>query len=367
MITRTSPDDHVPVWQRELARAVTKPEELLRLLQLTPEHFRDYGAAQREFPLRVPRSYIARMRPRDPHDPLLLQVLPVAAESREVPGYSADPLAERSCMPVPGVIRKYTGRVLLTVTGACGVHCRYCFRRHFPFADSNPTVKQWDPAIGYIDRHPPIREVILSGGDPLSLTDARLAGLLARLQAIPHISRLRIHTRLPVVLPERVDDLLLEWLGRARLQCTMVLHLNHPNEIDAGFRRACRRLRTTGLTLLNQSVLLKGVNDDAKVLASLSESLFSAGVLPYYLHQLDRVQGAAHFEVSAERAGAIMDDLHATLPGYLLPRLVREEPGSRGKTSEWPAAGQRLPAMAERCSSAAANPPDFNPATADLT
>jgi EF-P beta-lysylation protein EpmB len=340
MITRTSPDDHVPVWQRELARAVTKPEQLLRLLQLQPEQIRGYTSAHRQFPLRVPRSYIARMRQRDPQDPLLLQVLPVSAELNDVPGYTSDPLAEHSCMPVPGVIRKYTGRVLLTVTGACGVHCRYCFRRHFPYADANPATRQWDPAIDYINSQTDIHEVILSGGDPLSLSDSRLAGLLARLQAIPHLSRLRVHTRLPVVLPERVDDRLLNWLQGSRLRCIMVLHLNHPNEIDASFRRACGRLRTAGVTLLNQSVLLKGVNDNAMVLSSLSESLFSAGVLPYYLHRLDRVQGAAHFEVSNHRARAIMDALHAALPGYLLPRFVREEPGSRGKTPEWPATSQ---------------------------
>jgi EF-P beta-lysylation protein EpmB len=321
---------------------VTKPEELLRLLQLRPEQFRDDTAAHRQFPLRVPRSYIARMRKRDPQDPLLLQVLPVCAELNEVPGYSADPLAEHSCMPVPGVLRKYTGRVLLTVTGACGVHCRYCFRRHFPYADANPATGQWDPAIDYINSHADIQEVILSGGDPLSLSDSRLAGLLARLQAIPHLCRLRIHSRLPVVLPERVDDQLLTWLQGSRLRCVMVLHLNHPNEIDASFRSACNRLQTAGVTLLNQSVLLKGVNDSATVLSSLSESLFSAGVLPYYLHRLDRVQGAAHFEVSDDRARAIMDTLHARLPGYLLPRLVREKPGSLGKTPEWPATSQLL-------------------------
>lgn len=333
---------------------MTRPEELLRLLQLQPEQIRGYTSAHRQFSLRVPRGYIARMRQRDPQDPLLLQVLPVSAELNDVAGYTSDPLAEHSCMPVPGVMRKYTGRVLLTVTGACGVHCRYCFRRHFPYADANPAARQWDPAIDYINSHADIQEIILSGGDPLSLSDSRLAELLARLEAIGHVSRLRIHTRLPVVLPERVDHQLLNWLQGSRLRCIMVLHLNHPNEIDASFRSACNRLQTAGVTLLNQSVLLKGVNDSAMVLSSLSESLFSAGVLPYYLHQLDRVQGAAHFEVNGDKARAIMDTLHAALPGYLLPRFVREEPGSQGKTPEWPATNQPAspPAAVRTCQAA---------------
>ncbi len=330
MIPRSPAVKHVPVWQSEMARAITDPQELLGLLALDPELL-SAGAA-RDFPLKVPRSFLARMEKGNPHDPLLRQVLPIGAELLPQSGYKKDPLQELEAMPVNGLLHKYQGRALLTITGACGIHCRYCFRRHFPYAETNPSRDQWHSALEYLRRHPEISEVLLSGGDPLSMNDRHLTELVSRLERISHIKRLRIHTRLAVVLPERIDGQLLRWLGATSLQTVVVVHVNHANEINHEVIQAMHKLRRANVSLLNQSVLLRGVNDDATILAELSERLFEANVLPYYLHQLDRVQGAAHFEVEDNRALEIMAELHAALPGYLVPRLCREEPGAPGKT-----------------------------------
>jgi EF-P beta-lysylation protein EpmB len=323
----------VPVWQSALARAISDPAELLAAVGLGREWLPAAQAAARLFPLRVPRGYVTRMRPQDPHDPLLRQVLPLAEECLAVEGFVDDPVGDRAAMVAPGVLHKYEGRVLLTLTGACAVHCRYCFRRHFPYAEANPGVDQWRGALNHIAADTSIKEVILSGGDPLTLSDRRLAGLARDLAAIPSLRRLRLHTRLPIVLPERVNDELLGWLGASKLGTVMVVHANHANEIDAPVRAALARLKTAGVELLNQSVLLRGVNDSADTLATLSEVMIEAGVLPYYLHMLDRVQGAAHFEVEDAVARDLMAELSKRLPGYLVPRLVREIPGAPGKVS----------------------------------
>lgn len=323
----------VPAWQSALARAITDPAELLAAVGLGIEWLPAAQAAARLFPLRVPRGLVARMRHGDPHDPLLRQVLPLAEECLVADGFGDDPVGDLSAMAVPGVLHKYRGRVLLTVTGACAVHCRYCFRRHFPYTDANPATDQWRAALVYIAGDDSISEVILSGGDPLSLSDRRLADLAQRLDGIAHLRRLRVHTRLPIVLPERVNDELLGWLGATRLRTVMVVHANHANEIDSSVMTALARLKTAGVELLNQSVLLRGVNDDAGVLMALSEKLFQAGVLPYYLHLLDRVQGTAHFEVNESEATRLMAELNRRLPGYLVPRLMREIPGAPGKVS----------------------------------
>jgi EF-P beta-lysylation protein EpmB len=320
-----------PNWRAELARAVADPAELVRLLDLDPALLPAARAAARAFPLRVPRGFVARMRRGDVADPLLRQVLPLGAELDQVQGFSVDPTGDLAAASAPGLLTKYQGRALLVATGACAVHCRYCFRRHFPYADENPRADGWRTALAAIEADPSIDEVILSGGDPLSLSDTRLAELAAALAALPQLRRLRIHTRHPVVLPERVDDELLGWLAPLRLQKVVVLHANHAQELDAAVGAACARLRDAGATLLNQSVLLRGVNDDADVLAALSERLFALGVLPYYLHQLDRVAGAAHFEVDDARALALHSELTARLPGYLVPRLVREVAGAPAK------------------------------------
>lgn len=335
-------------WQRELAQAVSDPLELCRLLDLDP-HLA-LGAAGGTFRLRVPRGFVGRMRRGDARDPLLLQVLPGRQELIEQAGFGADPLAEAGAMRVPGLLHKYHGRALLITTGACAIHCRYCFRREFPYASAHAEGARWRAALGHIAADRSIEELILSGGDPLSLTTARLAQLTDSLRALPHIRRLRLHTRTPVVLPERVDDELLAWISALPWPCVIVLHSNHANEIDLTVRAAAARLRAAGATLLNQSVLLAGVNDSVADLEALSQALWSAGVLPYYLHLLDRVRGAAHFEVDEARARELMAALATRLPGYLLPRLARELPGAASKTVLAPAA---QPISWERLHSAA--------------
>jgi EF-P beta-lysylation protein EpmB len=320
----------MPAWQLELARAVRSAEELLNLLGIEPEEL-NIRPLSADFPLRVPRGFVRRMKHGDPRDPLLLQVLPVREETGLLHGFSTDPLQEADVMPVPGLLHKYHGRALLTVTGACAVHCRYCFRRHFPYVDANPLHGQWAQVVDYLAAHTEINELILSGGDPLSLTDKRLHRLTRQLAGIEHLHTLRIHTRMPIVLPERIDTGLLDWFAGLRLKTVMVVHSNHPNEIDDSVTHAMQRLAQAGVTLLNQSVLLQGVNDAVETLARLSQRLFAAGILPYYLHQLDRVAGAGHFEVDDDRARALLAALRGRLPGYLVPQLVREVPGAPGK------------------------------------
>jgi EF-P beta-lysylation protein EpmB len=319
-------------WQRELAQAICDPLELCRLLGLDPRLALDARAAQSQFPLRVPRGFARRMRRGDVADPLLRQVLPLAPESIEVPGFEADPLSEREAMRAPGLLHKYHGRALLITTEACAVHCRYCFRREFPYQSAQGDGPRWRAALDTLARDSSIQELILSGGDPLSLGTDRLTRLTDELRHIPHLRRLRLHTRTAIVLPERVDDELLHWLQSLPWPCVIVLHCNHANEIDASVRVATALMKSTGATLLNQSVLLAGINDSLDALVALSEALWSAGVLPYYLHLLDRVRGTAHFEVSEWRARELMSQVAARLPGYLVPRLAREFPGAASKT-----------------------------------
>jgi EF-P beta-lysylation protein EpmB len=321
-----------PRWQQALADAITDPLELCRILQLDPTQMLGPISSAKSFGLRVPRGFVKRMRIGDPRDPLLLQVLPTAAEDLATEGFSLDPVGDMASRSGPGILHKYQGRALLVATGACAVHCRYCFRRHFPYSDHSLLASEWREAIASIRADASLREVILSGGDPLSLSDRRLNELTQALQDIPHVERLRIHTRYPLVLPERVDAGLLGWLSGVRLQKVVVIHANHANEIDSDVQEACRDLAAGGVTLLNQSVLLAGINDSLAALSNLSEALMTCGVLPYYLHLLDRVQGAAHFEVSEEMALQLHLELVQRLPGYLVPRLVREIPGAASKT-----------------------------------
>ena len=314
-------------WQIELAAALSRPEELLARLGLDPATL---PLAASPFALRVPLAYVDRMRRGDREDPLLRQVLPVAEEHHHAPGFSQDPVGDLAAATTPGLLRKYPGRALFIATGACPVHCRYCFRRHFPYGE-HAGHDAWDAAVRAVAADGSVQEVILSGGDPLTLSDERLAGLVRRIAAIPHVRRLRVHTRTPVVLPSRVDEGLLSWLEGCPLQTVVVLHANHPAEIDDTVTRAARELARTGVTLLNQAVLLRGVNDSIDALADLSERGFQAGVLPYYLHQLDPVQGAAHFEVADDSARALLAGVRERLPGYLVPRLVRELRGAPSK------------------------------------
>jgi EF-P beta-lysylation protein EpmB len=320
-------------WQQELAEAITTPEELAAALGVSPLALAGAHEAGERFRLRIPRSFVARMRRGDLGDPLLRQVLPVAAELAEELAYSADPVGEHAAVRAPALLQKYRGRALLITTQTCAVNCRYCFRREFPYAQQTGDAPRWSEALAEIAADPSLEEIILSGGDPLSLSNARLEGLTRALAAIPHVRRIRVHTRQPVVLPSRVDEGLLQWLRASTLPVVLVLHINHPNELDTELAGACARLRATGVTLLNQSVLLAGVNDDVEVLSELSQRLFEAGVLPYYLHALDRVRGAAHFAVADERAQSLAGQLAARLPGYLVPRLVREVPGAPAKVA----------------------------------
>ena len=332
MIPRIAATVQTSSWQEELANSVRDPEQLFALLALPADQLDVARAACRDFALRVPRPYLSRIKAGDLNDPLLKQVLPIGDELLAAPGYSADPLGENDANPIPGLIHKYQSRVLLVVSPNCAINCRYCFRRHFPYGDNKPGRNEWQRALDYIAADPSINEVIYSGGDPLASSDKQLAWLTEQIAAIPHITRLRVHTRLPVVIPQRVTDNLISWLTGTRLKPVMVIHCNHANEIDTEVTEAMSQLKSAGVTLLNQAVLLKGINDDVETQVALSERLFSAGVLPYYLHVLDKVQGAAHFEVSDDRARHLAGELLSRLPGYLVPKLTREQAGASSKT-----------------------------------
>ena len=330
MITAASARLQPPGWQQAWRDAIREPRELLSALGL--EGLVDAScAAAGSFPLRVPRGFVARMRHGDPHDPLLRQVLPLDEELRAVPGFTLDAVGDTAARAGHGVIHKYRGRALLVATGSCAVHCRYCFRRHFPYAEQTAAAGHWSEALGAIRADPSLHEVILSGGDPLSLATPRLAALTDALAGIAHVRRLRIHSRLPIVLPERVDDELADWLARLPWPVAVVVHANHANEFDAPVDAAMARLRAAGASLLNQAVLLRGVNDSLQAQVDLHERGFATGVLPYYLHQLDRVAGAAHFEVDDATARSLHAAMREHLSGYLLPRLVREVAGDASK------------------------------------
>ncbi|WKD26936.1 EF-P beta-lysylation protein EpmB [Halomonas sp. KG2] len=319
-------------WQRQLSQAIRDPATLCERLNLDDSWLPGAATGHQLFEICVPDAYLTRIAPNDPNDPLLRQVLPVSDEAATPQGYVTDPLEEAEHQPVKGLIHKYANRVLLIASPNCAINCRYCFRRHFPYSDNSPSRAQWQEALDYLRIDTSLNEAILSGGDPLAANDRQLAWLVEQLENIPHLKRLRIHTRLPVVIPDRIDDALVGWLAATRLQKVMVLHINHANEIDQAVIDACTRLKQAGVTLLNQSVLLRGINDSVSALATLSERLFEAGVLPYYLHVVDPVQGAAHFDVPDEEAKALVKQLLEHLPGFLMPRLVREVPGNASKT-----------------------------------
>lgn len=332
IIPRFNTSSQAPEWREALRESVTDPCELLEILGLDTSLLDGARRADRLFPLRVPRGFVARMKPGDPDDPLLRQVLPLDAETGEAPGFLDDPVGDGPSRGTTGVLHKYHGRVLLIGTGTCAVNCRYCFRRHFPYARETAARSRWGEAVEYIAADASIHEVILSGGDPLMLGTPKLNDLTRQLEAIPHVRRLRIHSRVPVVLPERIDDEFLQWLAFTRLQRVLVIHANHAAELDASVDRALAGVADAGTVLLNQAVLLRGVNDSAEALEALGERLFQAGVLPYYLHLLDRVRGAAHFEVPEAQASRIFRELRGRAPGFLVPRMVREIPGTPYKT-----------------------------------
>ena len=325
-------DSQPASWQQELTHLITDPETLVRHLGLDLSLSEQSRAAMRSFPLRVTRSFVARMQPGEPRDPLLLQVLPLQLEMEEWDSWTSDPLSEGRFCQQQGLIHKYHGRVLLVAAPQCAINCRYCFRRHFAYAEHSPGRDEWQRAFDYIREDKSLAEVILSGGDPLVLADKQIAWMLEQLANIEHVKRLRIHSRLPVVLPQRVTSTLLNILTSSRLHCVMVVHSNHPNEINAEVASSLMQFKECGITTFNQSVLLKNINDDSEIFTNLSIKLFESGVLPYYLHLLDKVKGARHFFVSRERARSIHKKLRAALPGYLVPQLVEEIPGADAKT-----------------------------------
>ena len=327
--TQIPPSNH---WQTALARAFRDPAELLDYLELPRTLLEGAVAAGRSFSLRAPRGYCQRIEKGNPDDPLLRQILPLEAELITDEQFNLDPVGDLAAQEVPGLLHKYHGRVLIITTEVCSVHCRYCFRRHFPYRENRPE-QNWQQAVDYIQRNPDIHEVILSGGDPLSLTESRLKNLTDKLIHIPHIKTFRLHTRQPIVLPERVNTELLSWLDSLPWKIVIVLHCNHANEIDNSVAAALAKLQQVKVTLLNQSVLLAGVNDDSETLVTLSHQLFKHHVLPYYLHLLDKVQGASHFDVNHEIASQLMTQMRAALPGYLVPKLVQEKAGMNSKTS----------------------------------
>ncbi len=314
-------------WRQSLAEAIRDPRVLAERLRLPADVIENAVSASRGFPLLVTESFLQRMRPGDLDDPLLRQVLPIAAEQAEVSGFVNDALDESRFRKAPGLLHKYDGRALLVLTGACAIHCRYCFRRHYPYSQEPKRLDDWEPAFEAIEQDASIREVLLSGGDPLMLTDERLAAVVRRLEQITHLRRLRWHTRLPIVLPNRVTGELLNLLTTSRLTAVVVVHANHPNELDGDCALALRQLTQSGVMTLNQAVLLRGVNDSVATLAELSERLIDVGVKPYYLHQLDRVAGTAHFEVAEQDGKRLISELRKRLPGYAVPQYVRETPG----------------------------------------
>lgn len=319
-------------WKLALREAVRDPFELCRLLELPAELAEEARRSAGDFPLFVTRSFLGRMQPGDPDDPLLRQVLPRGEEAIPLQGFVADPVDDAGAEIAPGLLHKYASRALLVTTGACAVHCRYCFRRHYAYSDVPRSLDDWQPALAAIAADPTIDEVILSGGDPLTIVDETLAELAERLAEIESLKRLRIHTRLPIVLPARVDAALLSWLTGARLTPWMVIHANHAAELDDEVAAALGRLAQAGVPLLNQAVLLRGVNDSLEALEALCRRLIDLRVAPYYLHQLDRVAGAAHFEVAQPRGQELIEQLRARLPGYGVPRFVRETPGAASKS-----------------------------------
>ncbi|HLD84338.1 MAG TPA: EF-P beta-lysylation protein EpmB [Coxiellaceae bacterium] len=314
-------------WQQSLSQSLISFEELCAFLKLDLKALSTTYAAIQSFPLRVPREFLSRMEKNNPNDPLLLQVLPQAIEMQNTIGFTKDPLQEQTQNPIPGLLHKYPNRVLLTLTGACAVHCRYCFRRHFPYENNLPSKINWQRALLYIANREQIDEVILSGGDPLVLKDNLLAEFITQLETIKHVKRVRLHTRLPIMIPARVTDELVSLLSQSRFQVIIVLHCNHANEIDEAVKNAVLKCRRALITVLNQSVLLKNINDNADALVNLSKRLFDMGVLPYYLHWLDKVEGSAHFDVPTEKADALMVEIKKQLPGFLVPKLAREIPG----------------------------------------
>lgn len=319
-------------WQEQLAQAIRTPNELLEYVGLMADSIGYSEQAIAQFSVRVPRVFADRIQHKDPDDPILRQVFPYLDEESNNAAFINDPLAESNTQPIPGLLQKYNSRVLSITTGACAVHCRYCFRRHFPYQNSSSISKHWQKSIEYIQSDPGIKEVILSGGDPLSLSDRRLLEMCQALSQIEHVKRIRFHTRIPVVLPSRLSEKLVKELSLTGKTIIFVLHINHANEIDSSVINNIKLLKQFNILVLNQSVLLKGINDTTQTLIELSERLVENQVVPYYLHLMDPVAGAAHFNVTEEQAKKLIGNMHERVSGYLVPKLVKEEIGGKSKT-----------------------------------
>lgn len=317
-----------PTWMDHMRDAFRDPLALATHLRLSLADLPPLAPGGR-FPLLATRPFVNRIRPQDPRDPLLLQIWPDAAESVVDAAESSDPVGDTRAWQAPGLLRKYSSRALVVATGACAIHCRYCFRQEYPYAQ-DPS--EWTARLDWLRAHPEVDEVVLSGGDPLMLSNSTLAVRWSALEAIPHLRTIRIHTRLPILIPARCDDGLCAILRSSRLRVAMVLHSNHPREFDAETDQAIDRIRKTGTVVLNQSVLLAGINDDPDTLQALSQRLWQAGVLPYYLHALDRVRGAGRFSVPDRKGRELVEELRTRLAGYLVPRFVREIEGMASKT-----------------------------------
>lgn len=332
MIPQTDTSWQTQNWQEQMINAVRDAKELCSIVRINPSDIGLSETAAIQFPIMVPRAFIQKMERGNPKDPLLLQVLNSNQEDLRPEGYSTNPLNESSFNVAPGLIHKYHGRVLMIVSGKCAVNCRYCFRRSFPYNDNNPSRSDWLQAFDYIAKDKSITEVIFSGGDPLSAPDRHLSWIVDHLEKIKHLKRLRIHTRFPVVIPERICDAFLKWVEKTKLKIQLVLHINHPNEINNELVQAIIKLRPYGINVLNQSVLLKDINDNLETQIALQEKSNEAGILPYYLHCLDPIEGASHFDVNKIKAESLIKEMRVKLPGYLVPRLAVEIPGEASKT-----------------------------------
>lgn len=330
IITQISQQLHTS-WQKELANVITDPKELLTNVGIQPQRYLKHFSARKLFPVRAPRPFVSRIEKGNINDPLLRQIMPLSEEFVQTKGYLLDPLQEHDTV-AEGLLHKYKHRVLMVVKSGCAINCRYCFRRHFPYEDNSPNKHRWQHALNYIAQHQEINEVIFSGGDPLMANDEHLSWLINQIEQISHVHRLRIHTRLPVVIPQRITEKLVALLSQTRLKSTMVLHINHANEIGQDVIDAIEPLRRERIPLFCQSVLLKGVNNNAQTLCQLSEKLFDHGIMPYYIHLCDKVQGVAHFDISEEQAIEITRQMMAILPGFLMPKVVREIAGEANKT-----------------------------------
>jgi EF-P beta-lysylation protein EpmB len=319
-------------WRQQFAQSIRTPKALLESLQFDQQQIQSMLADEQGFSTLVPSSYVQRMQAKNPLDPLLLQVLAQRAEAKVHPDFNHDPLAEADFNPAPGVVHKYQGRALLIAAGHCAINCRYCFRRHFPYEQQQRSRAQWQQSLAVLAQDTELEEIILSGGDPLALTNNALFALIDEIEQLPQVKRLRIHSRLPIVLPARITSALCQRLANSPLQVVLVVHCNHGQEINDEVAAACQQLKQAGVTLLNQTVLLDSINADVDVQCELQQALFNAGVLPYYLHLPDHVAGTQHFFVDRETGQQLHRAMQERLPGYLVPRLVKEEPGKKHKT-----------------------------------